>query len=463
MISRRPTVPVLAILWVLAAGPTLCVGTPLAASDPLRALVDEALARNTALSASRLAERRAAAEHTAAITRWLPAVSLETRASRLHDVQDLGDFVNPAYAALNQLSGSNAFPSDLSLTLPRAYESHVRVTQPLVHESLRASVALAGAQRDAEHEAHHAAARRLAADVQVAWLDAASASRVVEIQESALELVRENERVAERLLAAGRVTPEAVHRARADRATVEQALADAHEQRLAATRELNRLAGRPLHAAPESLPDSVFESPMTLTADDVVRSALAGREELAQASAGARAARAGVRAASGTFLPRVSGAFDLAWQGDEWTLDRADRSWTASLVASWDLFRGGSDLALRTAARAEAERAGALARDASERVTVEVLAAHEAARVAYDAVATARTRAEAARRTYTLVHRRFQEGSATPLELTEARTQQTAAETNQALTLYRSAVRRVQLERAAALRDLPFTTKGARP
>jgi len=428
--------------------------------DPLGSIVAEALAHNLSLSGARLGERRAAAEAVAARAQWLPAVRLETRASRLEDVQDLGALINPAYAALNQLTGSNAFPTDVSLTLPQRYESHLRVTQPLLNAPLAASVTIATAQRDAERSVVAATARGLAAQAQVAWLQQASARRLADIYAATLALVQENERVAERLLDAGKVTPEAVHRARADRAEVEQSLADAREQSAAAARELDRLLGRPLDAPVEALPDSLFARPVDVTADEALRSALARREELAAGDAGVRAARAAVRAATGTFLPSVSGAFDMGWQGQDWTLDRDQRFWTASLVASWDLFRGGSDLARRSAAQAEAERARVARRDAAEHIAVEVLNAYHAAEVAHDAIATAATRADAARRTWTLVRRRYEEGSASPLELTDARTQLTNAESNQILTLYRYAIRRVDLERAAALRDLP-AVKGA--
>ncbi|MBI5836165.1 MAG: TolC family protein [Candidatus Eisenbacteria bacterium] len=425
------------------------------ARDPLAPLVSEALANNLEFASARLAERRASAELTAARTQWLPSVRLETRASKLDDVQDLGALINPAYEALNRLTGTRDFPTDLSLTLPRQYESHLRVTQPLIHEPLRASVSIAGAGRDAARAARGAAARRLAAEVQIAYLRHASALRVVRIEESALNLVQENERVAGKLLAAGRATPEAVHRARADRAEVAQQLDDARVRASAAARELNRVAGRADGAPVEDLPDSSFDLPLGVGAEEAVRSALTRREELAQADAGSRAARAAVRAATGTFLPNVSAAFDLAYQGERWGLRSKDRSWSASLVASWDLFRGGSDLARRAAARAGAERAELDRRDAAERIAVEVRNAHEAARVGRDALATADTRADAARHTYSMVRRRYEEGTASPLELTAARTQLTTAEINRVLTLYRYAILRVDLERAAALRDLP--------
>jgi outer membrane protein TolC len=430
--------------------------------DPLRGIVDEALAHNLSVAGARQDARAAQAKLDAARMRWLPSASLETRASRLHDVPDLGSLVNPAYAALDELTGTAAFPTDVKLTLPQPFESHARVVQPIVSVPLLAGASMASAGRDAGRLAWAATARAVAAQAQAAWLQQASARRLADVYASTQVLVEENERTAERLLAAGAATPEAVHRARADRAEVEQALAEAREQAAAAAREFDRVIGRPLDAAPEVLDDSLFAVAPPVSPDEAVASALAHREELALGDARVRAADAAECLADAAFLPSLAAVVDVGWQGRTSGLHRDDRSWTASLVATWDLFHGGSDLAEHSAARAAATRARLDRRDAADRVAVEARNAAEAARVAYEAIATAQVRVDAARRTYALVHRRWEEGSASPLELTDARTQRTTAESNQVLTLYRYALRRVDLERAAALRVLPAPmTKGA--
>ncbi len=451
----RTTLSIALLLAALAPAEALAQAVS-AASDPLTPLVNEALRANLSLSGERLASRRAGAELDAAFARFLPAVSAETRASKLDRVPDLGELVNPAYAALNQLTGTQAFPTDLSLTLPSRYESHLRVTQPLFNGVLCANVELAMARRDAQRFGLGAAARSLAASVQVAYFQVASARRLEAVYAATLELVRENERVAGKLLDAGKATPEAVLRARADRAEVEQQLADAGEQASAATREFNRMLGRALDAPVEVVPDSAFDVPLPLGADEAVASALARREELRQGDAAVRAAGAAKRMATSSLLPSVAGAFDLGWQGRTFSLSKDERSWSASLVASWDLFRV-SDLAQRSAASYEHSRARIARQDAGQRVVAEVRNAHEAARVAHEAIGTAEARAEAARRAFTLVRRRYEEGSASPVELVDARTSFTNSESNQLLTLYRYAIRRVELERAAALRDLDIT------
>jgi len=80
--------------------------------------------------------------------------------------------------------------------------------------------------------------------------------------------------------------------------------------------------------------------------------------------------------------------------------------------------------------------------------------AYEAAIVAREAIATAEARVAAARRTFDLVRRRYEEGEANQIEFLDARTQLTNAELNRALTANRYAMRYVDLERAAALRSL---------
>jgi outer membrane protein len=80
--------------------------------------------------------------------------------------------------------------------------------------------------------------------------------------------------------------------------------------------------------------------------------------------------------------------------------------------------------------------------------------AYDAAVVARDAIGTAEARLAAARRSFELVRRRYEEGLASQVEFIDARTAYTNADLNRVVTVYRYAIRYVDLERAAALREL---------
>jgi outer membrane protein TolC len=188
--------------------------------------------------------------------------------------------------------------------------------------------------------------------------------------------------------------------------------------------------------------------------DEALARALAGREELGQVREGIGGAEAGVRLATAAFLPAVSLALDYGFQGRDIRFSGEQDFWTASVAVSWNLFNGGQDAARRQGARADAERLRVRLQETEDLVRLDVRQAFEAAVVAREAIATADARLAAATRTFELVSRRYEEGLATPVELLDARTTLTSAELNRVVTLYRYAIQRVDLERAAALRDL---------
>lgn len=437
----------------------VCFTTPVMGqgrSDPLGSLVADALRSNLGLEAERLTERRAAADVGTARALFLPAVELQSRYSRLDGVPNIGDFVNPAYAALNEILGENRFPTNLDITLPPRHDSRVTLRQPLFNAAILANYSAARSRADGQTFSRRTAARRLAADVQTAYLIQSSARRAADIYAAALTLVQENERVAGRLLAAGRATPEAVFRARADRSEIEQQLAEARQRHAAAVRVLNQTLRRPLDAEIDDIPDSAFNLPLTISPDSAVAHALAGREELRQVDAGIRTGQAGVRAATAAFLPNISVALDYGFQGRDVEFRSSRDYWVASLVVSWNIFSGGGDAARRAAAVLEVERARTLRQDLEDRITLEVRTAYDAALVARAAIATADDRLAASRRTFELVRRRYEEGAASPIELVDARTSLTSAELNRVVTAYQYAIRYVDLERAAALREIPL-------
>ena len=433
------------------------VAAPLGAQtarDPLGAFVAEALRNNLGLAAERLAQQREASDVSAARAYFFPTLTLDSRYSRQSGAVDIGTIINPAFAALNQLRGRNDFPTNLNLTFPLAHESRLRFTQPLFNETIRHNYALARQRYNGQELHTRAAARRLAADVQLAYLQLAAVRNAAAIYESSLELVADNERVAQKLLLAGTGLPDAVYRARAERSAVEQNLAEAREQVNAASRAVNQLLRRPLDAPVAVIPDSALAFELTITPADAVAHALAAREELGELDAGARAYDAAAGMASAAFLPTVSIAVDYGVQGEQVQFDRNHDFWMASVVVSWNLFNGGRDVATHSAARADADRMRALHDDAADRITLEVRQAYEAAVVARAAIKTADDRIAAARHTFDLVRRRYEEGVASQIEFLDARTQLTNAELNRTVTARRYAMRYVDLERAAALRTL---------
>jgi len=270
--------------------------------------------------------------------------------------------------------------------------------------------------------------------------------------------VTESERVAQRLVDAGRATPDQVLRARADRSDAQQNLDAARQTENAAARALNEILRRPLDTAVDELPDSLLRFEIPVSEEEAVASALARREELGQAGAGVRAAQAGVRLASASLIPSLSVVVDYGFQGQTVRLSGDNDFAAASVVLGWSISLGGSDFSRRQAAKSDVERLRLRRAELEDQVRLEVRQSYDAAVVARDAIATADDRLAAARRSFELVRRRYEEGLASQVELIDARTAYTNADLNRVITVYRYAIRYIDLERAAALRELG--TKG---
>ncbi|HEX6040273.1 TolC family protein [Longimicrobium sp.] len=424
------------------------------AADPLGGYVRQAIDANLGLRQERLAADRADAAVREARGLYLPSLTMDTRYSEMRGGVNIGDFVNPAYGALNEITGTDRFPTNVDARLPLAQETKLRIAQPLFQPAIRENHRLQRTLRDLQGHALGAATRQLAADVQTAYLDYARSVRVVELYRETLPLLDENLRVAERLVTRGTATPDAVLRARAERGETQQALDEAEVRSQAALRRFNQLLNRDLDTPVEVLPDDALAFALSVDEETAVRRALGGREELRQGDAGIAAAQSQARMAGTASLPTVSLALDYGFQGADYSFGADDDFAVASVVVSWNAFNGGQTGARREQARIEADRARAGRDLAAQQIELQARTAFRSAEVARGGIATAEERLAAARRTYELVERRYQEGIAPQIELIDARTAYTRAGLNLILTRYDYAARWVELERAAALREL---------
>ena len=383
---------------------------------------------------------------------FLPTATLNARHTDVRGrVIDFGEFINPVYSTLNQLTGTSSFPTDVQLRLPLRQETSVRLAQPVFQLAMIAGYRAAGAVRDAQEATRDSRVHAVAAEIRSAYLQHAKARRLAELRGSTRLLLEEQVRVISRLIEAGRATPDALSRARAELSDVIQREAEARQLVEASAQSFNMLLGRSLMDTVVVEAESALAFGVTPSLDDAIASGTGRRAELRALGAAERAALAQRRAAQSNYLPNLAVALDYGVQGNDYRFSRDVDFTTVSVVASWNLFNGGRDAARAEQAGLEARRLALQGEDAKRGVELQVRLAWQAAEVARAGIATAEDQRVAAARTHELVRRRAEEGLATPLELSQARTQLTAAELNAVFTSYDYYLRRVELDRAAAL------------
>ncbi len=431
---------------------TALVPAVAAAQGPLDDYVREGLRQNLAIRQQALQVQRADAALREARGNFLPSATLNARYTNVSGrVVNLGELINPAFAALNGLLGSPQFPTDIDLRLPLKQETAVRVAQPIFQAEIYSGYRAASAAREAQTASFAASERQLASEIRSGYVNHAKALRLAELRAATRVLLEEQVRVMSRLVEAGRATPDALSRARAELSEAQQREAEAAQLADATRQSFNMMVGRSISDSVTMLPESALGLDALPTLEAALSAGLNGREELRALDAGKRAADAQGAVARGSFLPNLAVALDYGVQGNEYRFNRDADFALVSVVASWNLFNGGRDAARVQAAQLEAERYSLQGQDARRGVELQVRLAWQAAAVAKQAIETAAAQQDAAERTYQLVSRRAEEGLASPLELSEARVSRTAAQLNAVFTTYDYYLRRVELDRAAAL------------
>ena len=429
------------------------------ARSPLDVLVESGLRQNLGRRQQLIAVQRADAAVREARARYLPAATFNTRYSQYSgNTINMGTLINPAFDALNHLLGRPAFPTDIDMSLPMRTETTVRLAQPIFQPAILAAHRAQSALADAQVAQRDVQARQLAADIKSGYLTYAKVRQVVAMYDSTLLLLDEQVRVSERLVQAGKATPDMILRARAERSDVQQRRDESVQLADASREALNLLLNRPLAEDVALIAEGELGFDSLPPLDALRRGATLGREELRQVEHARRAVAAQERLAQGNFLPSVSVALDYGVQGKEYRFDRSRDYSALSFVVSWNLFNGGQDAARIQQAALDGRRLEVQREELQQLIALDVTTAWQSAAVARSGVRTAEDRLQSARRTFELVRRKQEEGAASQLEFLDARTTFTNAALNLVITRYDYYLRRVALERAAASYDLSGAT-----
>ncbi len=438
--------------------PALLMLAAMAHGQPRLSLDDyvrEGLANNLALKQQKLMLEKSGQSVRQASGLFMPSVTLNARYTQLGgNVVNLGDALNPAYAALNQLTNSSAFPTDLDFRLPLRQETKVSITQPLLQPNVLFNYQIQNSLYSATEAATHVSERDLAAKIKTAYLTHAKTTRVVELYEKTLPLLDENVRVNERLVANQKATLDALYRAKAELSDVKQKLADAERQQDAAAQYFNYLLARPLGSEIQAIADDALAEELTMSLDDAQAKAKSSREELMQLKAGIAASETSVSINTANFFPTLSLGIDYGFQGNRYDFRSGQDFFTASLVAQWNIFNGFQDDAKRQQAVIETKRLETQLADTENLIALQVRQAHNDVRVAKQAIQNASDRWLAAQKSFELIAKKYEQGKAAQVEYLEARTAYTNAGINEIITRYDYFIKQVEMERAAGLYKL---------
>ncbi len=435
-------------LWL-----ALSVKATIADAQTLDDYVKEGLQKNLAYRQQRLSLEKSDESLDEAQGGFLPTITLNARVTELYgNVINLGNLINPAYATLNQLTGSSAFPTNLDIRLPLQRETKVEVRQPLIQPKVLFNYQIKAHLRDAAEAETDAKARELIAQIKTAYLNYVKTLKVIELYRETMPLLEENVRVNQSLVKNEKATKDLVFRAEAELADVQQKQADALRLNDASKQFFNFLLDRPL-ATPIVLVSDTFIQVRSYSLDDAQEKAK-GREELKQVQSGVAAAEKSVSIYTADFFPTLSLGIDYGFQGNRYDFNSDQDFATVSLVAQWNIFNGFQDKAKREQAKIESNRLKTRYKELESQIALQVCVAFDDALVAEKNIAVAEARLRAAEESFKIVSKKYAQGQAAQVEFLDSRTAFTNAGINAIITRYDALIKQVEFERVAATVNL---------
>ncbi len=345
---------------------------------------------------------------------------------------------------------------DQSITIVKQDQKSATVTAALPLDAfgmIRAATSLAEFQYLIARLEFNRQRNQLVQDVTAAYYDVLRTEAFVTVAQQAEANARERVRVSEAHLKAGTGTKFDVVRAQTELANAEQGVLSARNRVSLAQAALNRLIGfdqaTPLKLeAPKPNPADVAPG-----VDVALAEAYRSRPEALQADVGIRAAEKGLTLATRSALPSIGLAWNLQYNPDTGAFGRKS-SWAAVARATVPIFDAGVANARKQQAKAGVEGAKLGRQQALDGIALDVRQAFLDFTDASERLKVAEAGLVQATEAYRLAQVRYKAGvtmspGGSPLlEISDAQTALTQAQTNQINAMYDIEIARTRLMRA---------------
>jgi len=344
--------------------------------------------------------------------------------------------------------GVNAGYTDQEPASPnlRNYSATLTLSQSLFNSG-RVSAQVAQAQENfrAAESVVTLTAQDITLAVRQAYYTLLAAQRLQGVAEERLRQAEAHRQQAQANYEAGVVARADVLKAEVEVAEARLGAIKAENGVQLAKAELTNAMGVDAEVTLEVMDDFAF-----VKADKDLQTALAAafrqRPELQQNTASTRAARLGVRAAATGTKPEVSLKGD--WGLKDTGFLPGEVGWTVGVAVNLPLFDGNATRSQVAKTKAEVEKLQAQESRLRQNIALEVRQACLELREAEERIIVAATQVASARESLRVTEGRYREGVASMVELLDAQTAMTAAQTNEVQALYDHKIAQAKLAKA---------------
>lgn len=424
--------------------------------DPLALYIRQGLDSNLTLKYKNIELEKSLLALKEARTYFLPDISFLgnytlARGGRQISVP-VGDLLNPVYNSLNQLTGSNQFPTIANVNeqfLPNNfYDARVRVSYPILNPELKINQKIREQQIKLSESDIAIYKRELIRDIKTAYYNYLLAIASIKIYESTEVVVQRSLRVNQSLFNNGKGLPAYIRRSEAEVMQVTAQLENARNTAKNAKAYFNFLLNKPLQdslIAGEEINKEV-DLNATLTTLNIIN-----REELQQLQTATEIQETALQLREAFRKPRLNGFVDGGSQGFDFEFNNNNPYYFAGLQLEIPIFQGKRNLIKIEDAKRSVDLIKTQKELVSKQLELKAFEATNNVMTAFNNYKAAQKQVTAARSYYKLIDLGREEGTNSFIEWLDARNQVTTAEIMEQVYKYKTLIALADFERQGSL------------
>jgi len=342
----------------------------------------------------------------------------------------IGDLLNPVYQTLNQLTGSNHFPTINNTSeqfLPNNfYDIRLRTTLPIINPALKINRNINQSQVLLQQTEIDTYKRELIREVKVSYYKYLMAKNAISIYENALMVVNQNLKVNQSLLSNGKGLPAYVSRAESEVKQVESNLLAVKNDEQNAKAYFNFLLNKPLTDPILTVEISFIEN-----LDGIITNSndnINGREELKTVGI-AKEINKDIQKLNRSFrTPKLNAFLDLASQGFDFKVNRNSFFYLGGVQMQVPIFAGKRNIYKIEQSELDGKNLEIKNEYLRQQLQLSASVSRNNAATIYSNYNSAIKQEEAASKYFNLIDRGYREGVNTYIEFLDARNQLTNAQ-----------------------------------
>lgn len=451
------TIPVSLILTLLC----LTTFRSVAQSSPvLEEYIRQGFSNNLALQQQNLDLQKSLEAVRQARSLFFPTVQFNanyTMASGGRKIDfPIGDLLNPVYSTLNDITQTSQFPTlenQQVQFLPNNFqETYLKVAYPLFNSDLRYNRQIQEQMvlgKTAQKAAYEHELRYRITEAYLQYLQTLEAEKIwLHAKEVLTELRRFNESLVKNNVA----TRDVVATADYELSKAEQEIFQLRSHQNTARAYFNFLINRDLQAE-VSIDSNVLRQPVPVyNRDQLIASALDGRQELSALRAGQSAAELALKLnEANRILPDAYIGGQIGFQGFGYKFSGDQAYVLAQVGLTYDIFNGGQTRSKIQQARIESEKVRAQYSEAQQQIALQTTQAWNNFEGARNAWITSQQGQKAAEETFRIINNKYRASQVLLIEFLEAQNRVTTAQLQVLLAWADVLVREAELRKAAGL------------